>query len=148
MTTTTARVLPLFVVPFWGDGSIVENGAECIGEASDRDGAIAAAREAGFEVVTEGGAIEVAPGEPFRHDGDVWTVTVWKKGLPVYRVAHRDLFDADWQNANAYHIGEGANEFRSFRDACSASDSLDSTCDWTTCVVEIDGRNKPRVVYG
>ena len=66
----------------------------------------------------------------------------------TYRVAHRDAFDANWQDANAYHIGDSPNEFRSFREACRISDALDSTCGWTTCVVEMDGRNKPRVVYG
>lgn len=146
--TTATKSLPLFLVTLDGEGAIIENGAVRCGSASTRDEAIEAARAEGYEVVIEGGLAEVSAGEPFGCDGSVWTITVMAKGLPTYRVAHRDAFDADWRDANAYHIGEGGNEFRSFREACRVSDSLDSTCEWTTCVVEVDGGNKPRVVYG
>ena len=150
MTTTTATkpaALPLFLVLIDGEDNIIENGAVRCGDVSSRDEAIEAARAEGFEVIIKGGMIERGPGEPFDNDGDVWTCTVYAKNLPTYRIAHRDAFDADWRDGNAYHVGDDANEFRSFREACRVSDSLDATCDWVTCVVEMDGRNKPRVVY-
>ncbi len=64
-----------------------------------------------------------------------------------FQIAHRAEFTADWQDGNAYHVGD-ANGFDDLDAAKAASDNLDSTCGWDTIVVERDGRNKPRVVYG
>lgn len=68
-----------------------------------------------------------------------------------YRLAHRDAFEADWRDGNAYHVGAEGNgraDFADLDEAIAAADSLDETCGWDVIVVECDGGNKPRVVYG
>lgn len=64
-----------------------------------------------------------------------------------YALAHRAEFDADWRDGNAYHMGE-SGDFSSLDDAVTTAKSLDETCGWDVIVVERDGGNKPRVVYG
>lgn len=66
-----------------------------------------------------------------------------------YQVAHREMFEADWRDGNAYNLGDG-NDFATLDDAIIASKNADETCGWDTIVVErVRGsRNKPRVVYG
>ena len=67
----------------------------------------------------------------------------------IYRLAHRAAFDADWRDADAY-LDDGSAECAEIVDineAIAAADSLDETCGWDVIVVELDGGNKPRVVY-
>jgi hypothetical protein len=66
----------------------------------------------------------------------------------VYRIAHRDAFNADWRDADAYLDDAESAEFVDIGEAIRAADSLDETCGWDVIVVELDGGNKPRVVYG
>ena len=67
----------------------------------------------------------------------------------TYRLAHRDLFESDWRAADAYHTGEGKPfEYTDLDDAIAATESCDETNGWDMIVVEMDGRNRPRVVYG
>ena len=67
----------------------------------------------------------------------------------VYRLAHRDAFEADWRDAAAYHVGDsGVADFTDLAEASGAALSLDETCGWDILVVELDGGNKPRVVRG
>ena len=69
-----------------------------------------------------------------------------------YRLAHRDDFNADWRNADAYHMGAGEPEdFDDLNDAIAAASSLDETCEWDVIVVKIDPkypRNRPFVAWG
>ena len=71
-----------------------------------------------------------------------------------YVLAHRDLFNADWRDGNAYHMGDESPVWTDFDAACAASDNVDETCGWETIVVELDpgvapgSGSKPRIVYG
>lgn len=70
-----------------------------------------------------------------------------------YQIAHREKFEADWRDAEAYHVGD-ANDFATLDEAIRVSDGLDETCEWDTIVVErvrgvrLERGSKPRVVYG
>ena len=67
----------------------------------------------------------------------------------TYRLAHRDLFESDWTNADAYHTGEATpRDYTDIDDAIAAAESCDETNGWGMIVGEMDGRNRPRVVYG
>ena len=67
---------------------------------------------------------------------------------PPYALAHRDRFEADWRSADAYHVGDNG-DFDDLDAAKAAADALDALGDeWDVIVVERDGGNRPRVVYG
>ena len=75
LTTRTAR--PVFAVrldPATGD--VLEGWHRLDGTAHSAAEAIDVAIAEGRTVVTEGGAVELAPGEVVGADHDVWTVTV------------------------------------------------------------------------
>ena len=57
-------------------GALCEGFDRLCGTATTREEAAAVARAAGHAVVTDGGLIEVAPGEVVGEERDVWAVTV------------------------------------------------------------------------
>lgn len=80
MTTTTATkpatLRPVYAVRLDATGAVREGFERLDGVASTRDEAAAVARAEGFTVVTDGGLVELTPGEVVGEEGDVWTVTV------------------------------------------------------------------------
>lgn len=102
-------------------------------------------REGGEEYVT----MRVPPSEADAAIAHLESLGYEARREPYYQIAHRDAFETNWQDGNAYHVGAD-NEFATLAEAKAASDSLDATCGWDTIVVEREhgSRNKPTVVYG
>jgi len=72
-TTTTVR--PVYAVRLdTATGNVCE-GFEYVGEATSREDAIAECIAEGHEVVTEGGMVELTPGDVVGESCDVWTGT-------------------------------------------------------------------------
>jgi len=75
-TSEGRTVRPVYAVRLDSTTGLVREGFEYVGEAVSREDAIAECEAEGHTVVTDGGLIELTPGEVVGETGDVWTVTV------------------------------------------------------------------------